>query len=401
MRRLALISGLIAMLAALSPALAGDHAEPTDIVWELRNRQDRIALARQGDIEMLREETLKAGRKLLAVDPEAWKDSRNVKAAVAYVLSGGNPRVLRTILNLGGLSEEDEALAHGALGYGEGDDEVASDYLGELNPRELEPGLASVVALVQAVLMVREEPKAALEKLSLARLLGTGTLIEEAALRRQALLALSTGDPAEFQRLALQYMRRFSQSIYADNFRRQFAAQLVRIPAMDKPEAQNELASNLSFMKAAHRLDFYLSLASEAIVRGKLDLALFAASQADQIASENASGSLRSHLYQGAALILTAKYEAGLTLLQSVDSGMLDGQDRELYVAAMKVAEDIRREEAVTYPVSEPPDPPPPPPLKVGQKPPKPPRLFDVPAPVTTARAKLAEIDKLLAGGLQ
>ena len=69
-----------------------------------------------------------------------------------------------------------------------------------------------------------KEPAKALAYLDDARLLAPGTLIEEAAFRRQIALIASAGDGERYEMMVARYLRRFPNSVYAGNFRQQFAA---------------------------------------------------------------------------------------------------------------------------------------------------------------------------------
>src|SRR5690606_33344903 len=111
----------------------------------------------------------------------------------------------------------------GALAYAEGRDDEARAHLLGVDARRLDPGLAGAVALVQSALVADTDPKRASEFLDQARLLAPGTLVEEAALRRQILLLPSIG---QLHRLVLltRYVRRFGKSYYARAFWRQLAA---------------------------------------------------------------------------------------------------------------------------------------------------------------------------------
>ena len=57
--------------------------------------------------------------------------------------------------------------------------------LAALNARSLPPTLGAEIALVQSALVAQNDLKATIERLDEARLLMPGTLVEEAALRRE------------------------------------------------------------------------------------------------------------------------------------------------------------------------------------------------------------------------
>lgn len=397
MNRLFLIVFLV--VAALPGiGLAQDSVTPVEIVRRMRIEQDSIATKGTGDAARLRQISGETGQRLLAMPSAIWKEPRNVKAACLYVLTGGNPRVLRTILGLGVVGHDEEALATGALAYGEGDDETSEEYLLEFEPRNMDAGLAGVVALVQAVLVARDDPKLAIKRLDEARLLAPGTLVEEAALRRQALLSLGTHDLQAFENLALQYLRRFSRSIYAEQFRLQFAVEVAKLPAIGSPEGRERMAGNLAFLPARERLGLFLAMAAEGATMGKLDFVMFASARAMALAADGTSEMGRARLYDAAMKVVTKDYDAAAAVLRKFDPADFDISDQQILAAALEVASAIRRPEKVALPVARPPDVPPPKPLRIGEIAPKPPRLFAEPPTIPRAQKALAAADQILKG---
>ena len=154
---------------------------------------------------------------------EGWKDPRNARAAVVFVLSGGSARVLQKLMRSGASADINEKLIKGALAYGEGRHDEAAELLAGIDARALDPGMAGHVAYVQGELAARKEPAKALVHLDEARLLSPGTIVEEAALRRQIALLAAAGSADRYEALATQYLRRFPNSVYAGGFRQQFA----------------------------------------------------------------------------------------------------------------------------------------------------------------------------------
>src|SRR5262249_28535186 len=126
------------------------------------------------------------GEKFLAADPNVWSNPQNGQAVVVFLLSGGAPQIVRTLprdrLNV------DERLFDGALAYVEGRQDDAKELLKDVNPRAIPLSLSGQIALVQGTLLSSSDPTRAIERLDDARLLLPGTLVEEAALRREILL---------------------------------------------------------------------------------------------------------------------------------------------------------------------------------------------------------------------
>ncbi len=94
--------GLCSIVAALalagaSDALAGnggDAVDPPALVRTLQFLQDDIAHGEVESDDARRKLIDLLGQRLLSAAPQTWRSSRNVEAALLYVLNGGNPAVL-------------------------------------------------------------------------------------------------------------------------------------------------------------------------------------------------------------------------------------------------------------------------------------------------------------------
>ncbi len=92
----------------------------------------------------------------------------------------------------------------GALAYVEGREKEALEIFEGINPRSLLVTLGGQIALVKSALLVNSDLRGAMIQLDDARLLTTGTLVEEAALRRQIFVAGQVDDFNKFEMLAIQ-----------------------------------------------------------------------------------------------------------------------------------------------------------------------------------------------------
>ena len=225
---LRLAAPLMALAVALAPAHGQEAArQPVDLVRSLQTLQDEIAQGSAGTHLSQRVRLAQIAEQLALAKPEVWKEPRNARAAIAFVLSGGDPRILKKLSEGGMLSALDAKLVQGVVAYGEGRSAEAAELLVPIDARSLEPGIAGHLALVQAELTAGKEPRKALAFFDEARLLSPGTLIEEAALRRQISLVAAAKDFDRFDMLAANYLRRFARSVYAASFRQQFAADVA------------------------------------------------------------------------------------------------------------------------------------------------------------------------------
>ena len=182
---------------------------PYEITRAMEAVQDQVV---KGDAEAkakLPKLVSQIADRLLDADPALWRESRNARAAIIYALSGGQPRVVRKILETASPPEAEATLMVGALAYVEGRLAKAKQILMPIDAMSVAPALGGYLAFTQSALIASEDPGRALRLLDEARVLAPGALIEEAALRRSALLADEMQDLDRFIASSSQYIRRY------------------------------------------------------------------------------------------------------------------------------------------------------------------------------------------------
>ena len=153
--------------------------------------------------------------------------------------------------------------------------------------------------------------------LDLARLLAPGTLVEEAALRREIMLVADQHDIDRVARLARQYASRFGASVYAEGFLQTLAGALAQSGAINSPENLRQIQGLLRCAGARDPSRILLGLARAAMLSGRFEVAAAAAAAA----LRRAPGSVdeaRGKLYDAMARILTSDYDVALAELQNV-----------------------------------------------------------------------------------
>jgi len=338
------IAVMLALAAFVHHGAASAQAQrmPFELVRALRAAQDRIAHGDAAAQESQRQLLTAIGAQMKRVDSAAWKDPRNARAAVIYVLSGGDPSVLETLHRRGAVGGLEDNLVRGALGYSLGRSAEA-ELLLEIDARQLDPAMAGHVALVQSTLALQKDAGKALKLLDQARLSSPGTLIEEAALRRQAFLALAAGERDRFEAVSSRYLRRFGDSVYAASFRRQFATEVVGQKYAVDAARLKRIEAILAVLPVSQRLDIYVAIAAEGVVRGKVEATIMAAARASELATQGSRAKARAELYKGAALVASEELPAGVAALKGLDASQLDRADRELLDAALVLSDEIRR----------------------------------------------------------
>lgn len=361
-----------------TPAVATEH-QPYVLVRTLRSVQDQIAQGSQTAHEFQKTFMRDIGLQFLALPPAVWDDVRNVRAAAYFVLSGGDPRVVRIVSDHEGMPNFiDRRVLRGALAHGEGRTTDAKALLGKVDARSLDPALGGMVALIQGTLHAKSDAQKAIAFFDDARLLAPGTLIEESALRQEILLLAKEGDTERFDILSSQYSRRFSKSLFASTFRRQFIAGFARQSYKGTSEWISRTEAQLQKVPDGERLGMYLAIAEEATKGGHFEIAKFATSHAMKLAQPGTRELSRANLYGGAILVATDDYDEGLNRLAAVEEAQLGASDQEIYDSALLVSRRVRKWPAVPQDNSDP--------------------MLET---VTRAQQLISQADTLLGGGSQ
>lgn len=343
---------LLVSLLAAGPLAAEEAAPPFEMVRTLQTLQAQIAGGNAAAVAVQRDLLGLMERRFLAADPAVWQDGRNARAAVTYTLSGGSPRLMRRLLSLQPPIAVDADLAKGALAYIENHEEEARKRLLPIDARALPMSLSGQVALVQAGLIAREDIPKAIRLLDDARLLMPGTLVEEAALRREVFLIAQTGNLDRFEFLSRQYLRRFGTSIYAEDFRQRFATAIARLGIADGDDRFPRLEAILKSSDPENQRALFLQLAQAAVVHGKLGTARSAAADAAALAPLGGSDAMRAGLYDAAASIVAGRDIGDVRKrLDSLNRRQLGRRDTDLLDAAVAVAAAVGEVPAAPSPL--------------------------------------------------
>lgn len=356
MRRVLLVLSLLAG-APVGAETLPDTIPPFEMVRTLQTLQAQIASGNAAAVTAQRELLNVMEGKFLAAPTSVWQDGRNARAAVIYTLSGGNPRLMRGLLTITPPIAIDPNLAAGALAYIENHEEEARKRLLPLEARSLPMSLGGQVALVQAGLVAREDLPRAIKLLDDARLLMPGTLVEEAALRREVFLVAQTGNLDRFEFLSRQYLRRFGTSIYAEDFRQRFATAIARLGIADGDDRFPRLEAILKSSDPENQRALFLQLAQAAVVHGKLATARSAANDAAKLSPIGGGDAMRAGLYDAAASIGAGNDIGEVQMrLASLNRRQLGRRDADLLDAATAVATavgEVPAEPVPLEPISE------------------------------------------------
>jgi chemotaxis protein MotC len=194
--------------------------------------------------------------------------------------------------------------------------------------------------LTTGVLQAGAEPEKAVTNFAKAQLEAPGTLIEEAALRREALLVLAK--PERFLPLVRSYLHRFSGSPFASAFISQFAFSIGDLDEAVQMQITAELDGLLAKAQGQDRENFYAILARSSLVGSNRALTDYATGRA-LTEVKDPSQLLSARLYRAAFDIAGADYAGAAVELQSLTRVPLQASDREILTAAISVAQELRR----------------------------------------------------------
>jgi chemotaxis protein MotC len=342
-----ILVGLVS-LSFTTHAETARRADPHEMVRVLSALQTRMSYgdnsARAATTKQLEQTEQVFG----SIEPQEWKDPKNTRAAVTYLLGGGAPHEIRKLLDAGYLPENDRALVSGSLAYAEGRRREAAKLLQNVDPRKYLPTLGGHLALVQGGLLMGFNRAQALRLFDLARLLMPGSLVEEAALRREISIVDGAHEPGKLTQLARRYAAQYSGSLYIQNFWDELSAATVRA-ALSLDEARlTELEGLLRGMDTAAKFDFYLAIARKAILNARMALADLHTKKAEPFA-QTVPARLRVKFYNSIIGLISGTVENGLAEIQSVDTRSLPRADiemRNIVVAAMKQLESSSNEDS-------------------------------------------------------
>lgn len=331
------------LLASGPVAFASSDGElaPYQMVRSLQMVQDRLAGGDHAAMPMQ--------RKLLAMIDERFRNStraefddrRNFRSLLIYAMSGGNPATLdRTLAKLE-LDADEKRLASGVLNYVNGRPKVAKIALGPVEAMKVDVELGPFIALVKGSIAAVDDPPTAARALDQAILLGPGTLVEEAALRRKVSVATDIRDQARFLSASDQYVRRFLRSPYASQFADSFVAGVV---AMHNEMDLERVASIIEGMDREQQAVIYLRLARRAAIEGLPGLSDFTRGRSDHGLGPVASDDPRGALYDALTTLTSGTREDIVPRLNAVDRSRLSANDRMLLDAALAVGSKLTGE---------------------------------------------------------
>lgn len=340
---------LLMSIALLAGATAGARSQdagggplPYELVRSLQSLQEQVAQGNSHATVAQRSLLARMDVGFIQMPPDVWQDPRNARAAVIHLLSGGHPDVMRYLLTLDPAPVIDRKLMEASLAYIEGREDEMRDLLEDIDPLDLPSGLGGHVALVKAASYLRSDPARARELLQVASLLMPGTLVEEAALRREVFVAGIMGDVDHFRVLSTRYLRRFSNSIYAGDFRRRFALAIDTLGFVKSEDKFALIVPVLHEFDADSRRGLYMRLARSALLAGHLNVARKSTEEAMILAVEGTREREILKVYSAATRLEPEMISENRDLLWSIDKSALSYEDLALLDGVYTVLNSVR-----------------------------------------------------------
>jgi len=331
------MAGLLALGAALPAAASGTDTstalEPYQIVRSLELVQDRLAGGDHASQPMQRKLLEMIDSRFATREGARFDNELNRRALLVYAMSGGNPDTVRAALEHLGQDDPNRALGEKILFYVNGQPTEAKEAFASVDPMATTPDVGMYLALVKGSMLAEAEPTEALALLDRARLLGPGTLVEEAALRRSLAIAAALGEAQRFLKLAENYVRTYLRSPYASQFADAFVAGVVQLDGTIDRSAVKHVTG---LMESEQETVIYLRIARRAAIDGLIDLAAFAAKEAEAVDKDP-----RAELYAGLSSVTSGNVGQVVEKLSGIDRDRLSDNDRQLLDAATAIAASL------------------------------------------------------------
>jgi chemotaxis protein MotC len=155
-----------------------------------------------------------------------------------YVFSGGDPGVALRALQSKNLEPQERELLEGAESYSIGELDKAREKLLPLTITDMDNPPGAQLAMTQVQIDENADPASKFERLRKVANVTPGTLIEDAAIRRMIPLLADDKETQALIYWAGRYQRRFSHSMYHDDFRTLLVDALARDTGLELSDNQ-------------------------------------------------------------------------------------------------------------------------------------------------------------------
>jgi chemotaxis protein MotC len=341
--RIAVLFLGIPWLASASYGYAQSDLPPAKILRSLQFVQDSVVMGDHSAREMQKYLLETIDSSLRTSDASIFEDSRNADAALAYIMSGGNPQTLDYLVARDVQGHFDSRVINILQKYFNGRGVQVEKIITDILPEYRTGVLGPYLMLIAGNIAISRDPAASLAFFDDARLTAPGTIIEEAALRRSIVAMIQAKDHEKTLLYVRKYAVRFLHSPYASQFADLFVSFVVDGFGAITKENIEEIARLMDPERAE---EIYLRIARQASLRGQVELARFATEEATTLSSETGDVSrvALSKLYSGLASVSSDAVHTASEALASIPNDELSSRDLALRDAARSIAEQIVRQ---------------------------------------------------------
>ena len=331
----------VLQLTAASGTTAAQAFRPVAEVRTLVRSQDALTEGRRGSVGLQRTLIGRISRGFRRLPVKSWSSGRNAIAAIKYLMSGGDPTFAENDAVVAAFPERLKPLLMASLSYAQGEAGEARRLFAKIDPRKTDPALAGHVALIKSLLTFGSDKEASMAYLDDARLLGAGTLVEEAAIRRQLGVVVNRHNVDRFQQLSMRYVRKFQRSVYSAAFREHLARGLVH-KSFELDEARNLwLNALLDNLDRSVRPDYCMVIAERGLIQGRTKLVKMSVARVKKDAAAGSRYGRRAKLFNAAVSIVDAEADEAFEDLESLSDFAPGSFEDNLRQAALAMAKGI------------------------------------------------------------
>ncbi len=319
--------------------------EPYKLMRMLDRIEDEIIRGDQAAIVKRGEVLNRLAKAFDQLGSEGLSNTRTQIAAIVFVLSGGQPIILRNIL---AQVEEDSDLGpvmRAIVFSFSGRVKQALKELDEVKLRSLPGEMAGRVAMFKATLVSRTAPERAINLLDEARLLGRGSIIEQDALRAQSVLLKHTGGYKRFLGVMRRYVTKFAVSAYDPKHNGRLIEILVTFDYKTEKTSLTDLEGVLATFVPRRRKEVRISAAQVALRKGNLWLAQGLASNALKAPKQANFPRTQLKLYLLASDVVLNDTKKAMADLRTIDANQLTLSDRLLLAGSLMIGRHILERE--------------------------------------------------------
>lgn len=343
----AMLQAAAAVLVLATPseshqAQAASAPQPYEIVRALYSLQDGMLAGRQDAIGVYNALLQRAPAEMLAAPDEVWRDRRNVVAAASIVFIGGDERLAGKVRQMGEAAGLDSSVVELVESFAAGRLEAVRKASEGANFLALPRDLGAVAAIAGARVWQARDSTRADAYYDVARLLGTGGLVEEAAIRSQLGLSVAGGNTTKSELLMRQYFHRMSGSVFAGVAISDFVEAIVALNYEDALPRLSEL------LDAAGGLKTFSIQLHRKLIRAAVEAKQYAVAR---LTLQRLSDGKLADAEQEPTLqlldLVARLHESGprelAARLAGIKREQLGEEDRQLYDAMERIAGSIER----------------------------------------------------------